>query len=182
MAENVDNDIGHEKLGLTISLEFVTPAEEQELLVRLREKSSGNKRKVPGRNSIKRYGSREPYFDNIVSSTIPPHFSALCDRLLAQNFVEVRPDSVTVNEYYAGQIIKAHIDHIEAGPVITILSLASPAIMKFARGDKTFTVNLSPRSLTQMRGPIRYSWTHEIEPVPALRYSLVFRDSSSCQV
>ena len=165
---------------LTIISEFITVEEEIELLKHITLSSSKKQKRVPTRNSIRRYGSRVPYFDNIVSSTIPVYFLPLCQKLVAQNLVKTFPDSITVNEYYAGQVIKPHIDHIKAGPVITILSLGAPATMEFAKQEQRFSVNLFSRSLAQLRGEIRYDWTHAIAPVPGLRYSLVFRDSASC--
>ena len=171
----------HAALGLRIVPDFISLDEEAQLLPFVQENTPGKKRKVSLRNSIRRYGSREPYFDNIVSNIIPPHLAALCDKLFAQNLLSALPDSVTINEYYAGQSIAPHIDHIDAGPVITILSLGAPATMIFSRQAEKFSVELPPRSITQMRDQIRYGWNHEIAPVTDLRYSLVFRDSMSCR-
>jgi len=178
MAEVVDSHF--ESLGLTLLPDFISAAEEAELLAQISVTAPGKKRTIPARNSIRRYGSRVPYFDNIVSPIIPNYFLPFCQRLVAQKLVEAPPDSITVNEYYAGQVIKAHVDHVDAGPAITILSLGSPATMEFARQDRRFSVELFPRSLVQLRGEIRYDWTHAIAPVPGLRYSLVFRDSAGC--
>lgn len=169
------------ELGLSIVLDFVTAAEEQELLAQIVQDNPTTKRKVTLRNTVRRYGSREPYFDNLVSPTIPAHLCKLCDRLFAQKLVDALPDSVTINEYYAGQTIAPHIDHVDGGPAITILSLGSPATMIFSRRDDKFSVELPPRSITQMRNQIRYGWNHEIAPVPDLRYSLVFRNSANCR-
>jgi alkylated DNA repair dioxygenase AlkB len=180
MAESADNKIDAAALGLTLLPEFISANEEAELLAQINKVAPSRQKKVPMRNSIRRYGSSEPYFDNVVSPTIPDHFLSLCQRLVEQKLVAAMPDSVTVNEYYAGQVIKAHVDRINAGPVITILSLGSPAVMEFARGDQQFSVKLFPRGLVQLRNEIRYDWTHAIAPVPGLRYSLVFRDSASC--
>lgn len=168
-------------LGLAIIPNFITVDEELELIAQIQRDNPTQKRKVVFRNTIRRYGSREPYFDNLVSATIPPHFLWLCDRLFQQQLVSALPDSVTVNEYYTGQTIAPHIDHVDAGPVVTILSLGAQATMLFSRGQERLSVELPPRSITQMRDQIRYGWQHEIAPVPALRYSLVFRDSISCR-
>jgi alkylated DNA repair dioxygenase AlkB len=167
-------------LGLTLNLAFITPEEEAALIPHVKAAAPDKQRKVPVRNSIRRYGSREPYFDNLVSEVIPEYFFRLCRRLFEHKLVDALPDSVTVNEYYAGQTITPHIDHVDAGPVITILSLASPATMRFSLSGQNFDVELPARSLVQMRNQIRYNWQHEILPVPDLRYSLVFRDSASC--
>ena len=169
------------ELGLTLTPDFISEGEAHLLLQDIAPAMPAGKRKVHNRNAVRRYGSREPYFDNIVSATIPPHLDALCNRLVLENLVTARPDSVTINEYYTGQIIEPHIDHVDAGPVITILSLGSPATMIFTRNTERFEVVLPPRSLVQMRNQIRYGWKHEIAPVPGLRYSLVFRNSADCK-
>lgn len=176
-----DASANYGKLGLSLALDFITAEEEQALLAQIRGDNPTQKRKVTLRNTIQRYGSREPYFDNIVSSTIPAYLGVLCDRLVDTGLLSERADSVTINEYYEGQTISPHIDHVNAGPVITILSLGAPAIMVFAKDKERFEVELPPRSITQMRKQIRYGWTHEIKPVPALRYSLVFRNSAVCR-
>ncbi len=171
----------HARLGLSLALDFITAEQQQALIAQIRDANPTKKRNITRRNTIQRYGSREPYFDNLVSDVIPAHLAELCDRLVALNLVAARPDSVTINEYYAGQFIAPHIDHIDAGPVITILSLGSPATMIFSQNGDQFSVELPPRSITQMRDQIRYGWNHEIAPVKDLRYSLVFRDSASCR-
>lgn len=175
------NKFDYVALGLTLNLDFISVDEEAELLLRVKQDAPDKKRNVPIRNSIRRYGSREPYFDNVVSPVIPSYFLRICRQLFERNLVDALPDSVTVNEYYAGQIITPHIDNVSAGPVITILSLGAPATMRFTLGAEYFDVEMTPRSLVQMRGAIRYSWKHEILPVPDLRYSLVFRDSANCR-
>jgi alkylated DNA repair dioxygenase AlkB len=173
-----------EELGLTLVPEFITPEEEQLLLPLLvvgkseavNERVASN---YTGRSSVQRYGSSVPYPNYIVSPTIPPHFGAILSRLVEQNYVIHRPDSVTINEYLPGAEIYAHIDASAAGGVITVLSLAAPAVMVLELKKKNIrhAVLLPPRSLVQLRGPSRYVWTHEILPVEATRYSLVFRCS-----
>lgn len=167
-------------LGMAFVPEFITAAEEQALLPKLIVHAPAITYAHPGRHRAQRYGSRKPYNNYMIAETIPEHFAALGDRLVMQNLLTNKPDSVTINEYLKGDIIQAHVDAIGAGPVITVLSLGGPATMVLRRQEKSYTVELPPRSLIQMRNELRYKWTHEILPVAALRYSIVFRNSTEC--
>lgn len=168
-----------EALGLTLALDFITPEEEQALLPKLIVPANIPYKESNGRSTIQRYGDASAYANYVVSATIPEHFALLGARLMAQNRVTYFPDSITVNEYQPGDLIPAHIDAPRAGRVITVLSLGSPATMVFAlKGTATqYSVILQPRSIAQMRGDLRYVWTHEILPVTDTRYSVVFRCS-----
>ena len=168
---------------LTLVEDFVTQYEADRLvekIIRGITQAPGRK-SVLTRNMIQRWGSPVPYSTHIVSAEIPPHFEVLIDRLMEKNLVSLRPDSVTMNQYLAQQAILAHVDDPKGGPVITVLSLITPAKLIFRKIDKSFTVDLPPRSLVQMRDEIRYNWTHELEPVVDTRFSLVFRCSQDIQ-
>jgi alkylated DNA repair dioxygenase AlkB len=129
------------------------------------------------RNAIVRFGSQKPFKD-VLDGKIPAHLDWLCAKLVAGNYTPVKPDSITINEYYPGQAIIPHIDPPACGPVITVLSLRSDATMVFTKkGEENLTIELPARSLVQMRNVIRYDWQHEITPVKELRYSMVFRCS-----
>lgn len=154
-------------LGFSLTPNFITIEEEQELLSHMPKNPYKETR---GRNTIERYGSQEPYKNGIISDTIPDHFTRLFDRL---PFI---PDSVTINEYHIGQSIVPHID--AGGEIITILSLASDARMILQLGQERYIVEIPSRSLSQMQGEIRRKWYHSIEPVKAVRYSIVFRQSN----
>lgn len=170
-------------LGMTFVPEFITPAEEADLLPRLLVKDIARTFAHSGRNCVQRYGSKVPYNNYMISEIIPAYFDVLCDRLVAHNLVDLKPDSVTVNEYLTGQVIQPHVDALGGGPVITVLSLGTSADMVFRRKnvEKWYTVRLEPRSVVQMRDELRYKWTHEILPVAAKRYSVVFRCSKDCE-
>ena len=169
-----------EALGMRFVPEFISPAEEQDLIPRLFVPTPSIAHSQPGRNRVHRYGSRKPYNNYMVSENIPLYFDTLGDRLVTQNLVVNKPDSVTINEYLKGDIIQAHVDALGGGAVITILSLGNSATMVFRRQELSYTVVLEPRSLIQMRGDLRYKWTHEILPVAHTRYSVVFRCSKEC--
>lgn len=159
-------------LGFSLIEEFITPAEEAFLLEHF---NKTEKKKAKGRNTIQRFGSSAPYRGNIVSNTVPTYFNFLLDKILENKLLELRPNSVTINEYHAGQEITSHIDSKSSGEVITVLSLMSSATMILAKKEQKHKVVLQPRTIIQMRNEIRHHWTHAIEPVQSLRYSLVFR-------
>lgn len=159
--------------GLTLAKGFIDEREELALLKQIG--GGGEKKNTRQRNSIRRYGSVLPYRGNMMSAQIPEHFHFLLDRLVEKGFLDVRPDSVTVNEYMAGQTITPHIDSKSSGEVVSVLSLLSDAVMLFTNGREAVEVPLPPRSLVQMRGEVRHVWQHSIRPVARTRYSVVFR-------
>lgn len=175
------NMINLYELGLVLIPEFITMDEEKELLTHVVSNvatmpprpAPNIKRK--GRNRIQRFGSSAPYKSNVVSKTTPAFFDFILDRLVEQKLVNKRPESTTINEYLAGQVIEPHIDSKASGEVVTVLCLLSEATMTFALGSDKESIILPPRSLVQLKNDLRHKWTHSIEPVPSLRYSVVFR-------
>lgn len=165
-------------LGLSLHPDFITGSEEVELLMFIRLYMPSRARMgVYDRNAIVRFGSSKPYND-VHSSKIPEVFERQCVKLFEGGHTPKQPDSITINEYYPGQAIKPHVDPNSCGPVITVLSLSTPATMVFTKkNEDNLIVELPPRSLVQMRDAIRYEWQHEIQPVRELRYSMVFRCS-----
>jgi alkylated DNA repair dioxygenase AlkB len=179
MALDIPADVGT----LTLVEDFITEAEERTLVGHIIQNlpNGTTRKKVRTRNVIQRWGVPIPYRNDFQSTVIPAHFQFLLDRLVAQNHVPLRPDSISMNQYLKHQSILAHIDLPEGGSVVTVLSLVTPATMIFRRNNRAFTVDLPPRSLVQMRDEIRYNWTHEISPVADTRYSLVFRCSQETE-
>lgn len=164
------------KLGFSIIYDFITPDQETELIKNF--KVSSFKKNTKSRNSIQRFGSNVPYKGSLVSKTIPEYFNFLLDKLIDQSLVAVKPESVTINEYLAGQGITPHIDSKGSGEVITVLSLLSSAEMVLSNKKLQHTVELPPRCLCQMRDEIRHIWQHSVKPVASTRYSIVFRCSN----
>ena len=85
-----------------------------------------------------------------------------------------------VSEYRPGTPIGWHRDKPVYGVVVG-LSLAGRGRMRFRpldahapRNDRVL-LELEPRSLYVMRGPIRWHWQHSMLPTNALRYSITFR-------
>jgi hypothetical protein len=131
-----------QKLGLTLLLDFISSEEEQQLVdgIVSTYRPSIGMTSAKYRNSIHRFGDGDIYKDNLVSAVIPDYFAPAINKLIAAQLIAGQPDAVTVNEYLAGQRIHPHIDAPEAGPVITVLSLLSPAVMLFTCGDDKFEV------------------------------------------
>ena len=151
---------------------FITPQEETQLLSHLKPS-----RVVTGfsRNRVYRYGSSLPYKGK--TELIPIWLSDLCIRVSDQwrsmGFGYV--DHVTINEYHRDQSIDWHIDSKESGPVITVLSLESEALMGLKDKDGTVKVPLPVRSLLHLTDSDRWEREHCIYPVTSHRWSLVFR-------
>ena len=119
------------------------------------------------RNQVLRFGSSIPYADNIISSEIPNIFKTI---------TEIDFDSVTINEYLAGQHIPFHIDREQSGEVINVISLLSDAEIKFKRGFEIIKYKVPRYSLTQFSGDLRWNWRHSVK-AEEKRYSVVLRNS-----
>lgn len=159
--------------GLVVIDQFLTEQEENEVLENILPTPSINKHT---RNSIKRYGSKEPYKNQIESTTIPDYLERLCVKIVNRGFLDIKPNSVSINEYLTGNSIAPHIDSLESGKVISIISLLSDAEMVFSFGNIQDTIQIPRRSLIQLKDEIRYKWKHSILPVKSKRYSIVFRN------
>ncbi len=164
----------YKSLGLIITPDFITIQEEQEILDSI--PAENVTKKGISRNRILRYGSSAPY-SGVKSQIIPPYLDILSERLVSQSLLEIKPDSVTLNEYLSGQGITPHIDSTGSGPVITVLGILGNATMNFHNHQDKFSIPFLPRCLVQMTGDIRNIWQHSIDPVVKKRYSIVFRCS-----
>ena len=120
------------------------------------------------RNQVLRFGNTIPYADNIVSKEIPDIF----DRFHS----DIDFDSITINEYYPGQVINWHIDQPLWLESVYIISLLSDAELKFKRNDEFLTFDVPRYSLTEFSGELRYKWMHSLR-ASKKRYSVVFRNS-----
>ena len=85
-----------------------------------------------------------------------------------------------VSEYRPGTPIGWHRDKPVYGVVVG-LSLAGRGRMRFrpldprAPRNAMVLLELEPRSVYVMQGPIRWQWQHSMLPTNALRYSITFR-------
>lgn len=114
-----------------------------------------------------------PYNTNYVSEIIPEIFNNIN---IALDF-----NSVTINEFEKNHIIPFHIDPIDAGDEIYVLSLCGKSEIAFRNSKgKTKSFNIEPKSLYIMRGDLRYNWQHSAKALER-RLSIVFRKSLSKQ-
>ncbi len=163
-------------LGLKFIPDFIGKDLEKSILENISKFRSNNPKLVASYGSFNHdsiyFGER--YKKDSIS--IPNWISDLFPKLIEHNLLTENPFGIAINQYKKGQKIGAHIDKPISGPIVTILSLNSAATMVFKRsGYNNITVDLSPRSVIQIKDEIRNEWTHEILPVQETRISIIFR-------
>ncbi|MFO1304069.1 MAG: alpha-ketoglutarate-dependent dioxygenase AlkB [Burkholderiales bacterium] len=175
--------------GLVYVPEFLAPAEETSLLAAIaplplheaKFREYFAKRRVAHFHEgapVARYEEGDD--DTLASGPPPPFLAALREKVAAH--LDLRPEDfvhVLVSEYRPGTPIGWHRDRPEYG-IVAGISLGSVARMRwrpYAHQDAryTFSLDLAPRSLYVMRGPIRWQWQHSMPPVRELRYSITLR-------
>lgn len=153
----------------SITPDFITPAQEVDLLRHIYPLMPKRRKGHGGRNQILRYGSTIPYADNHASAEMPDWLRAFSDRIAF--------DHVSVNEYYRGQEIPWHIDSHGSGEEITVLSLLSGGVLEFRKGKERINIETPQRALLRFSGPLRWEWEHRLWAAQK-RYSIVFRNSA----
>jgi alkylated DNA repair protein alkB family protein 8 len=156
---------------LTPELNVISVEEETELLNRLLDAENNSTRaiaraRISYGNSIYGHKKLDP---------IPSYLLNLCNKLIDKKILDVLPEDISINIYYPGDKIPPHIDKIDAGPVITILSLLSDAKFILSYGAKKENILLPPRSIIQLKDKYRTHWKHSIEKIKDKRISIVFR-------
>lgn len=162
--------------GLIFIPNFIDESYEQQILKNLSEFRSNNPKAVAnyGFNNYDSIYFGERYKKDSIS--IPSWINDLFPKLIKSNLVSENPFGIAINEYKKGQKIGAHIDKPISGPIVTILSLKNSATMIFKRKEyDDIILELTPRSVVQIKDEIRNEWTHEILPVKDTRISIIFR-------
>jgi len=169
----------YEDLGLYVNECFISD-QKHNLLVENIEKAlkTHTSEGYMDRNKVLRYGDKAMCENNHISNEIPPFIDTICDKLVYDNILQYKPDTININEYLKGDFIGPHIDRVASGPIVTILSLNSKATMVFSNGKESFELILFPKMLIQMKSAIRWHWRHSILPVENTRYSIVFRNKN----
>jgi alkylated DNA repair dioxygenase AlkB len=167
--------INTENIGLNLIEEFISEKEEKFIISNIGEPKKNINRSKLLRNSIKRYGSSLPYENDMVSAIIPKYLDDISQKIVDKGYLDIKPNSVSINEYLKGNAIAPHIDSLTSGEIISVLSLLSDATMVFHKNEDEFSIKLPRRSLVQIRDEIRYNWKHSVLPVSDTRYSIVFR-------
>ena len=162
--------------GAAILPDFITPAEETRILLRISQAPwlSELQRRVQHygfRYDYSGGGSREP------ALPFPPWTQTMSERLLP-HFASL-PVQCIVNEYRPGQGIGMHADHRDFGPIVASLSLGADWPMCFrpagarpyrasaAHGDQIAV--LPRRSVLLLTGASRHSWMHGIDRTQSSR-------------
>jgi alkylated DNA repair dioxygenase AlkB len=151
--------------GLQLIADFVTPAQEHELLATIDSS--------PWRDDLERrvqhYGwvydyKRRAIDDSMFLGPLPSWALALATRLRVEGYMPALADQLIVNEYVPGQGISKHVDCKPCfGPVVASLSLGSATTMVLQRGrEQKLELRLPVRSLLVLAEDARYVWSHMI--------------------
>jgi DNA oxidative demethylase len=170
--------------GLLYQEEFVTPAEEGELLGELEalDFRELTMRGQTARRTVRHFGLSYDYESGgvVPGDPLPEGLEWLRERAAA--LIERDPEDlvqILVTRYPAGAGIGWHRDAPMFGSKIAGVSLRAPARMRFQRTIKgereTAAVELAPRSAYVLGGKARWSWQHSIPATKDLRYSVTFR-------
>jgi len=153
--------------GLAVVPEFVSAADESQLLTRIDEGEWITELK----RRVQHFGYRYLYSAKRVAplpaAPLPFWSRQILSKLRARRIVSQSFDQLIVNEYYPGQGVAPHVDSpLCFDNEIVSLSLSSSCVMVFSRKSDSarFELLLRPRDLLVMRNDARYLWRHEIAP------------------
>lgn len=163
-------------IGLNFISNFIDNKTETAILNNIKNYKINNPKLVAnyGSNNYASIYFGERYKKNSID--IPTWIMELFPLLINANLISENPFGVAINEYRKGQKIGPHIDKPISGPIVTILSLNSTATMVFKHKEyDDISIDLTPKSIVQIKDEIRNEWTHEILPVKDSRTSIIFR-------
>ena len=157
--------------GAVLVPDFVTPAEEARILLRI----AGAPWLTELRRRVQHYGFRYSYRGTsrpVPATPFPRWASAMAERLRA-HFAGSLPVQCIVNEYRPGQGIGMHADHRDFGGVVASLSLGADWPMRFRpRASRPYAASALPgdevavlprRSVLVLAGDARHRWMHGID-------------------
>ena len=170
---------------LIVVKNFITSEEEIELINSI--SSLFPCKTTKDRENVWRFGRYRHSVIGVVEQ-IPLFLENISDRILSNNYLNTRPDSISINEYLVGQGSSPHVDSLDNGNIITILSLGSQVVMDFSHKRDNFSLLFPARCLVQLKDSIRYEYQHSIKAnnydlidgkkvLRSKRYSIVFRNS-----
>jgi len=177
--------------GLVYRPQFLTRAEEAALLAAIaplpfrqaRFQQYVARRRVVHFHADGDVDTADAYDDgeSFSSGPVPPFLAALQQRIAdAFGISRLAFVHTLVSEYQLGAPIGWHRDKPAYG-VVFGLSLKGRGTMRFRPLDQhveprqTLVLELEPRSLYVMQGPIRWLWQHSMLAARELRYSITFR-------
>jgi alkylated DNA repair dioxygenase AlkB len=169
--------------GLQYWPEFISPAEEQDLIARICELELKPFQfgLYQGKRRVLSFG-RSYDFSRQRLEAAPPAPSWM-DAIILR--IESLPEAergriaqVLITEYQPGTAIGWHRDKKQFGGIFG-LSLGASCPFRLRRrvgsGWERFTLTVDPRSLYLMSGDVRSLWEHSIPPMSEPRYSITFR-------
>ena len=174
MPHDTDSIFAH---GAVIVPDFVTPAEEARILLRIAEAPWLTEL----RRRVQHYGFQYDYGGStrpVPAAPFPRWAGAMAERL-RPHFESSLPVQCIVNEYRPSQGIGMHADHRDFGPVVASLSLADDWPMRFRpratrpyaagamSGDEVAT--LPRRSVLVLSGDARWTFMHGIDRADSSR-------------
>jgi alkylated DNA repair dioxygenase AlkB len=134
-----------------------------------------------GNRRVISFGLRYNYDQREVQAApdMPSFLDELRDK--AAQFAGHSPQDIKqvgINEYWQDAGIGWHRDKPEFGDVIGVSLLAPVRLrLRLRQGQKweRRSIDIEPRSIYLLSGPVRTQWEHSIPPVAELRYSIMFR-------
>lgn len=168
--------------GLHYAADFVSPATEQKLVLRIQALPLQPFQFGPfeGKRRVASFGFRYDYALRQLQAAdpIPSWLAEIIGEVETFGGPATRIQQVLCTEYDIGVGIGWHRDKPHFDKVFG-LSLGSACKFRFRRpSGKTwerFTLDSDPRSLYMMSDASRQVWEHSIPPVEATRYSITFR-------
>jgi alkylated DNA repair dioxygenase AlkB len=163
--------------------DFVTPAEQDAILARLRPLpfAAFQFHGFEGKRRVTSFGWRYDFNEGGLkrAEPFPDWLAALAAR--AEAFAALPEGAfrqALVTEYAAGAGIGWHRDRPQFEDVAG-LSFGAPCRFRFrlrqGSGWRRAAFTAEPRSAYLLRGPARREWEHSIPPLETLRYSITFR-------
>jgi DNA oxidative demethylase len=169
--------------GLVFSPEFITPAEESDLLdvIRSMEFRTFQMHGVTAKRRIKQFGWHYAFesYQLTPADPIPAAFESIRARSASIAGIDASEwAEALVTEYAPGAAIGWHCDAPVFG-IVAGISLKGACRMRFQTGTGparlTRAIGLPPRSIYLLTGEVRAKWQHMIPATRQLRYSITFR-------
>jgi alkylated DNA repair dioxygenase AlkB len=170
--------------GFRYQPEFVTKREEEDLIGHFQDLTfkEFEFRGFLGKRRVVSFGWKYDFGRAKLQESAPIPEFLVSIREKAAAFAGIEPGAlahVLVTEYSPGTAINWHKDRAVYEDVIGI-SLVSESVFRLRRRAgsnwQRRSIDLAPRSVYLLRGPVRTDWEHSIPAVASLRYSITFRN------
>jgi alkylated DNA repair dioxygenase AlkB len=170
--------------GLVYVPEFITPAEEDALLVEIRALvlKEAQYKEYTAKRRVASFGAGYDFVEQELTPapTMPSFLQDLREKIAP--LVQLPPGDfgyALVAEYRPGTQLGWHRDVPQFDAVVGI-SLGGRAKMRFRpypprKNAKILSLDLEPRSAYVLKDDVRWKWQHSIAPTNELRYSITFR-------